>query len=257
MSIFGLIVGTVGHYNRRNNPEIQPPGTTNGAVSLNQVPYLVLLVGGSPANSNLVWFVLPELAVFALEDATAIFVWAETGTYDTANTIALASLIVTCTSAAIIVGMLGFAVVRFFVSRKAMGFNATIFSCSKHGSAWRDEDSRAFLLLIGGSFAVVLYFSGVALGAVYVAGPDNGGGTTSTILDGGLLISTRVVYAITLLVGIYMTLIIRGSTIHQWKKMPLKKERGCACNLCCSAEVGCGGSVQGCCEAVGANIIFR
>lgn len=63
MAVLGILVGSVGHYNRRYNPEIKAPGTANGAVSLAQVPYLVLLVAGSPENSKLVWFVLPELAV--------------------------------------------------------------------------------------------------------------------------------------------------------------------------------------------------
>ena len=37
MATVGALVGVAGHYNRRYNPEIQPPGATNGAVSLNQV----------------------------------------------------------------------------------------------------------------------------------------------------------------------------------------------------------------------------
>ena len=193
----------------------------------------------------------------AMLTTSSQFAKAETGTYDTADTVALASLIVTCTSAAIIALLLLFAVVRFFISRKAMGFNAKLFSCSKHGSAWREEDSRAFLVLIMGSFAVVAYFSTVALGAIYAAGPDVSAGTTSTRLSGALSVATRSIYAVTLVVGLYMTLIIRGSLLHQWHKMPLKKDRGCACTACCSAEAGCGGTFQGCCEAVGANIIFR
>ena len=49
------------------------------------MPFLVLLVSGTPSNSRLVWFIVPELAVFALEDATTIFVWCETGEHTRAR----------------------------------------------------------------------------------------------------------------------------------------------------------------------------
>lgn len=72
--------------------------------------------------------------------------------YDSEDPVALACLVTTCATAACITLLLLLAVVRFFKGRT---FNARIFSCHKDTSAWRDEDSRAFLILILGSFAVV------------------------------------------------------------------------------------------------------
>lgn len=258
MATVGMAVGLLGHYHWRYNWELGRGGEGHeeGIVDTYQVPFLFSLIAGSLRNSRLVWFILPELAVFLLEDCTTIFIWSMTGTFDGSN-VAAVNLVATILSAAVIVVLLICTTVAFFRS--------------EYGG--QDEDARTFLILVIGSIIIVAFFGYTAIGEIGFgdstgasgffaeagfdgSGSAEGGGSADPPTDAlgisdGLLTAVKVFYGIGCTLGAYMALMIRGATMVQWKTMPCFKRYDLACECCCNMDSCCCDaycSCKGCCK---------
>jgi hypothetical protein len=254
MATVGMAVGVVGQYNFRYNPKLGRGGEeahTEGQISLDQVPFLSYLSAGSPTNARLIWYLLPQLAIFFLEDATTIFIWCMTDTFDASNVVGLINVITTITSAAIIVGLLIYATVAFFRSdfgtdyaeERGVGCG-NFFSCKENYSVWGEGASRTFLLLVLGSLTIVTFFGYVAIGEIAFSG--NGS------VSEGIVMAVNVFYGIGCTLGVYILMMIRGAVMLQWVNMPCSDKYDIECEFCmaddaCCCDDACTCNLEGCC----------
>jgi hypothetical protein len=243
MATVGMAVGAFGQYNFRYNTELgrsEKEADENGQMSLDQVPFLSGFVAGSPGNARLVWFLLPELAVFLLEDATTIYIWCMTDTFNTDNLVGVINVITTITSAVGIVILLIYCTVVFF---RTYGDSVECFSCADY-SLWKDEDARTFVILVLGSLIIVGFFGYTAIGEV--AFGDN------AVIADGMLKAVQVFYGIGCTLGVYVMLMIRGALMIDWMGMPCSTKYGMDCHWCleddaCCCDPHCSCNLDGCC----------
>ena len=172
MAVAGVIVGAFGQYNWHYNPDTQGG---EDYVLFRQVPILSSFTGhlnaGSGGNTRLLFYLVPAMAVFSLEDATTIYVWAETGTFGS-DVFSVMNMSITLASAGSLAVKLLLCACKYFRSENFEG------RCN--------VDAVAFLGIAGTALACVAFFIYAGAGAVLGAG--EGG------VDAGVLVAIRVMW---------------------------------------------------------------